>query len=465
MVRRRLLPSLLALVSFNLSTARAHEPPRGKALLWLDESSSAFPLVLTNRGVLFHETGEASSAIYSLRCNEAYDVGATQVPFMAYDRERGRFVSSTSDRILQSDDGLCSFRSRLELSDMGRLGGVFGGIAQSQAAPDHLLATTIIESNVSGLWQSSDFGDSWQKIWTFDAGESLNVLLASPNDPSRFYASGLMFDLETFEFSYNWYASTDAGESWSRVPTASELRPLFVHPSNPDTVFATERADQQSDTVRLLRSEDAGQTFEAVGEFEAIRSVTSTSDASRIWLGGADGLYVSDDEGVSFEKLETSLSAVDCLAYRGDTLWLCAVSDPGAPHPVVEGVFSWPPEASEPQVELRFDQVRMNRDCGESDRVCHVPWVDWQLEILPDTAQPDAGSDAGPDAGAGEQDGGLGDAGADGGPDAPASNRQSNSGCSASGAGSNGAGIAWILVSAALSLWGARRSVRVVRRR
>jgi hypothetical protein len=42
------------------STARAHSLPFGVALSWVDPASSALPLIVTNRGLVFAESATAA---------------------------------------------------------------------------------------------------------------------------------------------------------------------------------------------------------------------------------------------------------------------------------------------------------------------------------------------------------------------------------------------------------------------
>ncbi len=399
-------------LALGAATARAHEPPKGKALLWPDQASSAFPFVLTNRGILFHEAGEPGQATFSLRCNEAYLSAATYVPFVAFDPARERFLFSSSGGMLTSDDLACSTELRLDIGSMGSLGGVVGSVVHSKARPERILASTAIEYGVSGLWLSEDFGEQWRQLFVSEASQMLGQMLASPSDPDRFYAVGTSVDLETFIFEDIWLRTDNGGLSWESRVLDLQLTPVAVHPKNAAIVFAH---DGPTGKQRLLRSVDAGASFEVVFELESVDALTSDELGNTWWLGGRSGLYVSFDRGQSFMQVHPEVVAVDCLDQHGDVLWMCGVKEPGPGQNLVEGVWTLAAGAREFELALAFTQVLENRACeGAAAGVCRVPWLDWQLEILPgdllDPDEPDAGPvDANPvDAGPVDDDAGVG---------------------------------------------------------
>jgi hypothetical protein len=144
--------------------AFAHEPPKGKALLWPSGAASTLPLVVTNRGLItVAEGNSAQNRLFKLRCNEAYGVKVTYVPFVALGADPEHMLLVAPRAVLTSSDGACTFEKRFDVEPMGP-GGVVAGIAQSKAQPARFILTTVVAEGVSGVWASEDSGQSWSLL-------------------------------------------------------------------------------------------------------------------------------------------------------------------------------------------------------------------------------------------------------------------------------------------------------------
>ena len=128
----------------------------------------------------------------------------------------------------------------------------------------------------SGLYKSTDGGDSWQEITeglpTPEQGLGRVGVGISRSDPRRMYAT---VDAQT-EYA-GIYRSNDAGESWQRVSTDYRLwgrgydfGEIRVHPENPDRIFVG--------NIAAYRSDDAGKTW------SSIKGAPGGDDYHRIWI-------------------------------------------------------------------------------------------------------------------------------------------------------------------------------------
>lgn len=153
----------------------------------------------------------------------------------------------------------------------------------------------------SGIYKSTDGGDSWRRIGRGLPNEDMGKigLAVTPADPSRVYAT-----IEASPEERGFYRSDDRGESWSRRNSYISggtgphyYQEIEASPVNADVVY------QMDVFVQVTR--DGGDTF---GNLETARD--KHSDNHALWidpddpehlLAGTDGgLYESFDEGRTF---------------------------------------------------------------------------------------------------------------------------------------------------------------------
>jgi photosystem II stability/assembly factor-like uncharacterized protein len=145
----------------------------------------------------------------------------------------------------------------------------------------------------SGLYKSSDGGDTWQQIGrglpTWENGKLGRIGIAiAPSDANRMYA---MVDSPTLGGVYR---SDDAGESWTRTNSeervwgrGSDFAWVRVDPTNKDKIYVA--------NTSTYRSTDGGATF------TAIKGAPGGDDYHSIWINpkNPDIMLLGADQGAT----------------------------------------------------------------------------------------------------------------------------------------------------------------------
>lgn len=159
----------------------------------------------------------------------------------------------------------------------------------------------------SGLWKSSDGGDTWQALHERPGMPSgvlgISGLCASPADPKRLYAQ---IEAEAGGL----YASDDAGATWRKVNDDRNLRQrawyytrVYADPKAKDTVYVL--------NVQFHKSTDGGKTFTTIR--------TPHSDNHDLWIDPADPLrMVEGNDGGA------------CVTFDGGKTWSSIDNQPTA---------------------------------------------------------------------------------------------------------------------------------------
>ena len=152
----------------------------------------------------------------------------------------------------------------------------------------------------SGIWRSTDGGDTWQRISAgLPTGDLGRIGLdRSASNPAVVYAT-----VEAFAADGGIYRSNDGGATWTRQSTGTNPRPMYfsqirVDPRNPDRVWVL--------AVALVVSNDAGKTFRsdsiagyAHPDHHAMWINPNRTD--HIMLGNDGGVYFTYDAGRTWE--------------------------------------------------------------------------------------------------------------------------------------------------------------------
>ncbi len=147
----------------------------------------------------------------------------------------------------------------------------------------------------SGLYKSTDSGETWEKMKEGLPEEMGKMAIAvSRSNPERVYA---LIESDSYKDDRGLYVSNNAGKTWSKVTSDSRLVQrawyyieLFIDPKNEDTVYVM--------SAPALRSNDGGKTWEKLSG--------AHGDFHDLWINpdNPQNFVISDDGGASitFDK-------------------------------------------------------------------------------------------------------------------------------------------------------------------
>ncbi len=218
-----------------------------------------------------------------------------------------------------------------------------------------------------GVFRSRDGGDTWEKILFVNADAGAVDLAMDPSNPRILYASfwrlrRTPYSLESGGEGSGLWKSTDGGDSWQELtdnpglPAAPiGISGITVSPSRPDNLYAIVEASQGG----VFRSRDAGATWEKTNDERKLRQ--RAWYYTRIYADPLDeeAVYVlnvrfhrSKDGGRSFQRISTP---------HGDNhdLWI----DPADPRRMIEandgganvsydGGKTWSPQDNQPTAQM-----------------------------------------------------------------------------------------------------------------
>ena len=231
-----------------------------------------------------------------------------------------------------TDKGANWISSHTGLTDVGSDGGgqFITSLHRSFHNPNHVF--TIGES---GVWKSTDFGGNWSlraiapEDWGFSGSGKVRVSLADGSIVWAGYEMGLSFET----VSGHVHVSTDAGETFTAVPTPEDLSSgrisaIATHPAEPETAYVL---FSSFNNPKILRTRDLGQTWEDLSGFASPAGKESANgfpnvavhdllvlpdNPSEIWAGTEVGLFISRDDGESWEFADNGLPAVSIFRMR-----------------------------------------------------------------------------------------------------------------------------------------------------
>ena len=208
-----------------------------------------------------------------------------------------------------------------------------------------------------GFWRSTDEGASWINTTDFLPASGVNTIAVSPTNPdsliiniqsSTNYTShgiyrsvdgGLNWTLTGFNPSnLGWgglgsservmkivyhptipdfvligtteglYRSTDNLNTWTVILSSSTVTDIEFHPTNPGIVYVYDDNFMSATPNAILTSTDSAQTFTASNNLSGNNNSTlfistTPSQPNFVYAASANGVYRSDDEGVTFSFL------------------------------------------------------------------------------------------------------------------------------------------------------------------
>ncbi|MFQ5569044.1 MAG: WD40/YVTN/BNR-like repeat-containing protein [Rhodothermales bacterium] len=243
-------------------------------------------------------------------------------PDLVYVAALGHLFGPNEQRgVFRSEDGGETWEKILYVND--EVGAV--DLAMDPSNPRVLFASTwrilrtpySLESGGqgSGLWKSTDGGDTWEEVTGQDNGLpqgtiGINGVTISPVNPNRIWTIIEAKDGGVFR-------SEDGGETWTKINEERKLRQrawyytrIYADPQNEDGVYVL--------NVRFWHSKDGGRTYESIR--------TPHGDHHDLWIAPEDArrMVVADDGGgqVSFdggENWSTYMNQPTAQFYRVTT--------------------------------------------------------------------------------------------------------------------------------------------------
>ena len=346
------------------SPASAHPPPRATDVA--RSADGAHLAIRLERGLVVSRDAGAS---WQLRCAEAAGFGAGSRPAMAW---AGDELLLATPQGLHVDAAGCDRRPAWPELD---------GVAVSALVEDGaggFWAATSQAGVENGLWRSPD-----GRTWAREGAELRDIFLSglAPAGASRLYATAVRLG-DDGAVEHLVRRSDDAGGAWVDTPIAlsdqeHQLRLLGSLPGAPDVLLvAAQSYDSQQTTDRLLRSDDAGASFEDVARLEGVAAFAGEH------LATAQGLMRTADAGLTFTPVPGQDRPLGCVRAVDDGLLLCGE------HLLDHFALALlRPDSDAVQTLLEWDAVTGPVECG--DGVCDEDWQDWIAELPPPEPEPE----------------------------------------------------------------------------
>jgi len=175
------------------------------------------------------------------------------------------------------------------------------------------------DSDVRGVYKTTDGGENWEKLLYLDETTGCSDLIMDPDNPDIMYAS--MWEFRRTGWSFNsggensaLYKSTDGGKTWDKIhkgfPEGKLGRiAVAVAPSSANILYAVIESEKDEDKG-LYRSEDRGKSWThlnkdfglVVRPFYFSRIVVDPRDPDVVIKGGLYG-SISRDGGKTFKSM------------------------------------------------------------------------------------------------------------------------------------------------------------------
>lgn len=368
------------------AAALAHSLPYGVALAWPDANTSALPVIVTNRGLVFADGASAEQG-FSIRCNEAYNANTSDRP-LAYIEPSGRLTTGVYNQIFQTSDRGCTLSPSMGLPESQ-----FSSVLRAPSSP-MTLYTLMRDTKQAGVFASEDFGQTFTQRFANKVDEYYEAMVVAPSDAQRLYAAGIGFDRTNLKVTFYASRSLDGGRNWENTVIDGRITPLAVHPTKPDVLFAYRAIDKLETSYEILRSDDRGKSYKVVlGNTYLPTGFAVVKDVFYVGASFHGEFYQSRDDGQTFTRLlSEQIQRITCLAEHAGKLWLCANIAPN-----LDAIWTLKEDASGVDMVMSFDAVKGPVACASSaaNAQCELAWQDFTREVH-DAGVPDGGvSDGG----------------------------------------------------------------------
>ena len=225
---------------------------------------------------------------------------------------------STGDGLFRSDDGGDNWK-KIAFENSEHISSIQINPENNHEIYVCSLGALWSDNKERGVYKSTDFGKSWQKVLYVDEGTGCSDLIMDPENPSILYASMWQFRRTAWSFNSGGknsalYKSTDAGKSWHKIHNGFPKGKLgriavAVAPSDNKIVYAVLETEEDKDRG-LYRSDDAGKSWKhlnndfglVVRPFYFSRIVIDPRNPEVVVKAGLQG-SISRDGGKTFKSL------------------------------------------------------------------------------------------------------------------------------------------------------------------
>ena len=175
-----------------------------------------------------------------------------------------------------------------------------------------------------GLYKTTDGGANWRAVLEIDEHTGVNDVVLDPRNPDHMLATSYQRRRRTWTLidggpGSGVWRSSDGGETWTRIeaglPSVEMGRiGLAVSPANPDVVYAIVEA--QGEESGVFRSLNFGVTWEKRSDYVSgspqyyNELIADPTDSSRVYSMDT-WMNVSEDGGKSFHKVGEKWKHVD----------------------------------------------------------------------------------------------------------------------------------------------------------
>lgn len=308
---------LVAVASASSARANGRFPNAGQLVVHPEDPDTL--VVQTTYGFI---TTRDHGATWGWTCEQAAFYADVLDPPLGLTRD-GTLVGGVFDGLIVSHDG-CSYELVPgELADKYMV-----DVSIERVDPSRAIAVSSNgmsnETFSTQVWGTDDDGATWSQVGVDLPTDFLAITGdVAPTDPDRIYLSGLV---PQGGANYAGYVarSVDRGETWERFEVAGSMltsSPFLagVDVENPDVLYV--RLD--GDAGRLLRSEDAGETWvEIFAGAGKLTGFALSPDGAYIAVGGdADGIWRAEVGPAQFAKV--SPVGAQCLTWVERGLYAC----------------------------------------------------------------------------------------------------------------------------------------------
>ncbi len=152
-------------------------------------------------------------------------------------------------------------------------------------------------ATTDGIYKFTDSGDSWVK--------KSNGITIGPGALYEFTESIFEYNSTLFTGAWNGlYRSQDGGENWSLTNVSGEGVLAKNFTAHNGILFA---ARESINTPYGYKSTDNGITWQDLTEIN-FPSITFFSEPSLLWMGSIDGVWLSTDDGLTWENRNNGLN-------------------------------------------------------------------------------------------------------------------------------------------------------------